>query len=756
MANHARLAAVLGEFAHALLQPDDVAGLLERLCRRVVDVLPVTGAGVMLRTPAGGLAFATATDDRLVRLGRLQGELGEGPCTDADSSGKAVLHPDLGTDGRWPRFAPVARAAGLSSVAALPLVASGERLGVFDIYCTEPGGLDPTDLAAAQTLAEVASAHIAHTRQRARARAAEERLRAREQFHREVLDSMPPATAVLDRDGVIVTVNASWTSRQPGARGVGVGGSFRDALQADTASAQAAAAWVGVSRVLAGSGASFGMDLHTVPSVDLASAAPGHDGKARWLRLEASPLTADGGGAVAILTDITAAKLVQAQLFHQVTHDPLTGLANRTLFTERLSHSLTAIRRSGTIAVLFIDLDQFKLVNDSYGHSVGDELLIEVAGRIADSVRPQDTVARFAGDEFVLLCDGLDNELQAVSVAARVQRALDPPIRLPAPARDVTVTASIGVAVSSAHSTAVPVDADQLLQAADAAMFEAKAAGRGRYAVHSDQLHHSARPRLELIQALRRAVGSSELLLHYQPLAHLTTGVVIGVEALTRWQPVGAPLRAAAAFMDVAEDSGLIIEIDRWALATACRQAAQWSRAGYPAGRVTVNISASRLADPRLVPDVRAALADNPLPAGSLVLEITESAMVQRPAQAARTLNELHDLGVAVALDDFGTGHSSLAYLRQFPVDIVKLDRAFLSAPPAGPDSRLITGLLHLVRTLDLAVIAEGIETIDQLGVLQELGRITGTERLYGQGYLLAPPAAAEGRPPPRVSLPMR
>lgn len=755
MANHLRLAAVLGEFAHALLEPDDVAGLLERLCRRVVDVLPVAGAGVMLRAPGGGLTFATATGERLTRLGRLQGQLGEGPCTDADASGEEVLHPDLGTDGRWPRFAPVARAAGLSSVAALPLVARGEPLGVFDLYREAAGGLDPDDLAAARTLAEVASVHLAHARERARTRAAEERLRAREQYHREVLDSMPPATAVLDPGGTIVSVNAAWTRRQRVPYAVGVGAGFRTALQVDTVPSQSAAAWDGVSRVLGGQEFSFGMDLRTVPAAEPDRAPGSHADGDRWLRLEASALTADGGGAVVILTDITAAKLVQEQLFHQVTHDPLTGLANRTLFTERLTHSLAARRRSGTLAVLFIDLDQFKLVNDSYGHAVGDQLLIEVAGRIADSVRPQDTVARFAGDEFLLLCDGLDTELQAVAVAARVQRALALPIRLPAPARDVTVTASIGVAVSTPHRKVEPVDADQLLQSADAAMFDAKAAGRDRYAVFTDPLHPSARQRLELIQELRRAVTNGELLLHFQPLAHLHTGAVIGVEALTRWQPPDGPLQPAAEFIEVAEDSGLITDIDRWALVAACEQAAAWAGGGFPAGRVTVNVSASRLADPRLVPDVRTALARSPLPAGSLVLEITESAVVQRPAQAARTMGELRDLGVAIALDDFGTGQSSLAYLRQFPVDIVKLDRSFLSPSTGGRDSRLIAGLLHLVRALELTVIAEGIETLEQLAVLQELGRVTGTEALYGQGYLLAPPAAPERRPPPRVPLPV-
>jgi EAL domain-containing protein (putative c-di-GMP-specific phosphodiesterase class I) len=324
----------------------------------------------------------------------------------------------------------------------------------------------------------------------------------------------------------------------------------------------------------------------------------------------------------------------------------------------------------------------------------------------------------------------------------------------------VTVTASVGVALCEASDLARAdeddhaawTDAEALLQAADTAMFAAKVKGPGRYEVYSDALHSQARERLELTEALRRALPAGDLLLHYQPLADLDTGAVVGLEALTRLQLPDGAVRPAADFIDLAEDIGLIVEIDRWALATAAEQAAAWARAGHPLPRLAVNASASRLADPRLVTDVVAALARVP-ESFELCLEITEHAIMDRRDHVIPVLRQLHDLGVLIALDDFGTGHSSLAYLQQFPVDVIKLDRSFL-APVEGqaPDDRLIGGLLELAGTLDLAVVVEGIETIEQLRRLRDVAAARGST-VIGQGYLLAPPAP-QPAPPMRVQLP--
>lgn len=295
--------------------------------------------------------------------------------------------------------------------------------------------------------------------------------------------------------------------------------------------------------------------------------------------------------------------------------------------------------------------------------------------------------------------------------------------------------------------------AGRLLQAADTAMFQAKAFGRGRYAVYTDSLHVQAKERLELTEALRRALPDGELRLHFQPLVDLRTGAVVGMEALTRWQPAGEPLRDAAEFIDVAESSGLIVDVDRWALRTAVAQATVWQQAGVELPQLAVNVSARRLADPHLVADVAAALAGLPDPA-SLCLEITEHAVVERPVLVTAALRQLRELGVTIALDDFGTGHSSLAYLQQFPVDVVKLDRSFIAAGAGSSAAadRLIGGIVALARTLELAVVVEGIETLDQLDRLRVL--TAGDDvALIGQGYLLGPPAS-HPVPPATVQLP--
>ena len=484
MADHVRLAGVLGEFAATLLGDHAVEDLLDRLCHRVVEVLPVAAAGVMRRDGGGRLRFVTGTDERMVMLGRCQESAGEGPCVDAVAAGVPMVLADGDGWGRWSRYGPAAVAAGFGSVAALPLTAHGEPLGVFDVYREESGGFAAEDLAAARTLAEVAAAYLVHARDRQEsraaadeARAAAERLRRRERFHREVLDSMAAATAVVDRDGIVGTVNTAW--RQLTGAGVGVGGDgsgpvdegryFADVARRLHPAGPALQVEAGVRDVLRGAAAAFQLDL------------PDRRVEERWYALQVTPLSADGGGAVATYTDITASKQVQAQLFHQATHDPLTGLANRALLHDRLSRAVDSVRRAGALAVLFVDLDGFKLVNDSYGHHTGDQLLRAVAGRLRDAVRPEDTVARFAGDEFVVLCEGLPAERSAVGLAERVLRALTPPVRLGF--GELTVTASVGVAVrDAADPGTAEMDADRLLQAADTAMFEAKTRGRGRYA----------------------------------------------------------------------------------------------------------------------------------------------------------------------------------------------------------------------------------------------------------------------------------
>jgi diguanylate cyclase (GGDEF)-like protein/PAS domain S-box-containing protein len=432
------------------------------------------------------------------------------------------------------------------------------------------------------------------------------------------------------------------------------------------------------------------------------------------------------------------------RLAHQALHDVLTGLPNRALFADRLDQALARSRRSGrSVAVLFCDLDRFKVVNDSLGHDVGDRLLVEVAGRLRRALRPGDTVARFGGDEFTILCEDLASPDEAIAVAERVAATIARPVELDG--EEVVVTASIGVAVGGSGSD----DPDALVRDADTAMYRAKGGGRDRWVLFDERMRANVRARLQMEGRLRHAAARGELVLHYQPLADLFDGTVDAFEALLRWHHPDHGLLAPAAFLDVAEESGLIVPIGAWVINEACRQAVSWGRHDpdrrTPA--VWVNLSARQLASPQLPATVRSATAEAGLPPERLCLEITESALMHDVRTARTVLAGLKDLGVRVAVDDFGTGYSSLSYLRRFPVDYVKVDRTFVGGLGEDPeDAAIVAAIVGLGSNLGLTVVAEGIETPAQLTELRALGCP------MGQGFLLARPRPAVelGTPPPR------
>jgi diguanylate cyclase (GGDEF)-like protein/PAS domain S-box-containing protein len=440
--------------------------------------------------------------------------------------------------------------------------------------------------------------------------------------------------------------------------------------------------------------------------------------------------------SLVLVVDVTERIALQERLAHQAFHDDLTGLPNRALLRDRIEHSLASGCRDGRrVGLLFLDLDGFKVVNDSLGHAAGDELLAAVAARLQTCVRPGDSVARLGGDEFaVLLMEDRDDRAADV-VAARTVEAFRAPFELSG--REVVVTASIGIATGSP----MEATADTLLRDADAAMYAAKWSGAARAERFEPTMHVAALERLELSADLRLALARDELVVHYQPVVALGTGAVEGVEALVRWQHPTRGLVPPVRFIPLAEELGLIIPIGRWVLDQACRQAARWMEAGVLARDVSVcvNVSARQLHDEALTQHVADALAVSGLDPTALVLEITETALVQDVEVAALRLAALKALGVRVAIDDFGAGYSSLDYLRRFPVDVLKIDKSFVDGVATGQQGRaLVQAIVDLGTSLRMVLVAEGIEEEEQLAVLQAAG--CGS----GQGFLFARPADAE------------
>jgi diguanylate cyclase (GGDEF)-like protein/PAS domain S-box-containing protein len=440
-------------------------------------------------------------------------------------------------------------------------------------------------------------------------------------------------------------------------------------------------------------------------------------------------------GRVWSFRDITETKRLESELAHQAFHDSLTQLPNQALFRDRLDHALMRVTRQTATrtAVLFIDLDNFKTVNDSLGHTVGDDLLIAVTARLESCLRQGDTAARLGGDEFAVLLEDLQEKDAAIAIAERIITALRRPFSIAS--KEVFTGASIGVAFDSPGA-----GTDQLLRNADLAMYTAKIRGRGRCEVFEPAMHTAAVERLEVEADLRRAVERDEIVVHYQPIVDVRSGWIGGVEALVRWQHPIRGLLSPAVFIPLAEETGLIKDIGRKVLFDACTQVRQWQQelGTVPRLGVSVNLSSRQLADPKLLADVSRALESSGLAAENLTLEITESAMMHDTESAVARLNELKSLGVNLAVDDFGTGYSSLSYLQRFPIDILKIDRSFVSGIDGDAEqSALARAIVRLAQTLQLNAVAEGVETESQLERLRELGC------RYAQGFFLAMPQDA-------------
>ena len=606
-----RLSDVLSEFARTLLTDFPIQGILDHLVQRIVDLMPISAAGVTLISPTTKPRFIAASDESAMRFERLQADLGEGPSLAAYRTGEAIAAPDLTKDDRFPQFAAKALKEGLVAVFTFPLHDGDRRLGALDLYRTTPGALDDAAMAVAQTLADVTTAYLLNAQSRADLQSASER-------------------------------------------------AYETSLR-----------------------------------------------------------------------------------------DGLTGLANRTLLVQRLEHAVRRSRRSRkTVGVLFADLDRFKQVNDSFGHQVGDELLIAVASRIAGILRPGDTLARLSGDEFVILCEDLDDPPQAHRVARRIGYALSEPFRLST--IELQVSASVGIAFTAPGSgfpeqlsrkTGVAFDdhevTEQLLREADIAMYQVKNDGGDSHGVLDDRQLRMTKDRLDLSQDLRGAFAQGELTPEYQPIVATDGRRVAGAEALLRWAHPKLGAIGPTAFIPLAEQSGLIVNIGRAVMEQACRDRSQWLgngvRGGEPLG-IAINVSPHQLMSADFARTVRSVLTDTGTAPECVTLEVTESALIQDRDRALVVLQSLRNLGVLLALDDFGTGSSSLSHLRDFPVDIVKIDRAFVSDLGEGSTSRhIVEAVVTLAHRLGIRAVAEGVETEEQYESVLALGCD------FFQGYYYSP-----------------
>lgn len=554
---------------------------------------------------------------------------------------------------------------------------------------------------------------------------AETELRESERLSGSVLESIAGPTVVLDATGTIVRANRVWDEymRGSGAQdpaSCGVGANFLTMLDtaaaAETDHTPATDLAAGVRAVLAQTLRDFGMD----------APAPGLTDE-RWYHVTVTPLRTDGGGIVLLHTDITDRKRYEHQLLRHAFHDPLTGLPNGALLADRLDRALSRARRDdATCGILLIDVDRFHVINDAFGRVAADAVLTATSVRLRALARPDDTVCRLSGDQFVVLCEDLRDQ-QAAAMAGRVLAGLALPVDVTG--ETVTPTVSIGVAFGdrTAHSAS-------LLRHADAAMHQAKERGRNRFEFFDHHLHSDALAWLSIEAALRRAVTSGEFRLAYQPVVDVASGDLRSVEALLRWDEPDRGELSPKDFLSIAEESGLIVPIGTWVLHEACRQSRRW-RDEHPTGAalpVAVNVAAQQLRRPEFVDEVISAMADAGIGPEGIILELTETVLMD--AQTTPVVAALHELGIPLALDDFGTGYSSLSHLGRYSVDTIKIDASFVAGVVDNPrDKAIITAVLGITRALDLVAIAEGVETVEQQDELRGLGCDQAQGYLFGR-----------------------
>ena len=673
---------------------------------------------------------ATETFRRVTEATEL--EWGQGLPGRVLATGESAWIVDVTRDGNFPRAA-LADEIGVRGAFGFPVVVGGRVAAVLEFFTAEPAEPDEALLAVMAHIGTQLGRVVERTR-------AEDALRSSETQNRLIVETADDAFVAIDPASRILDWNHAAERTFGWAREEVLGLTLPDTIIPER---HRDAHLIGLARFLStGEGAVIGRRIEIT--------ARRRDGSE--LPVELTPWVVRGEDGVrfnAFISDITERKEFERQLRHQALHDALTGLPNRALLMDRLAHALARCRRESCItAVLFIDLDRFKAVNDNFGHDAGDQLLLAVASRLPDVVRPGDTVARLGGDEFVVLCEGLSNRRDAVDIAERVVTAIQRPVAIQG--MEMVVAASVGVAINEGDG-----DPEQVLGDADLAMYRAKERRSGVYELFDESMRLRAAERLSLENDLRAAVVSGALVAHYQPIVRLADGRWTGTEALVRWHHPQRGTVAPSEFIPVAEETGLIGALGEWMLEQSCRQHLAWRAAhGDSAPRkIAVNVSVRQLEQDEFVAQVRGMLTRLRFPPDELVLEVTESAVMRDQGTVVDHLAALREIGVRLAVDDFGTGYSSLARIDRLPVDTLKVDRSLVGAIDAtGGGEALVSAAIAIGQSLGLGVIAEGIETRAQLDAIRRLGCEEG------QGYLLARPMAANaidaalrsGEPPVR------
>jgi diguanylate cyclase (GGDEF)-like protein/PAS domain S-box-containing protein len=724
------LYAAMTEANEAIIHSRDMSALLPAICRIAVEYGHFVFAHVSMIDHATGWVdtVAAAGEDR-GQSGGFRFSLdpalpdGQGPAAHALRSGTNYVCNDIGGDERNRPWRERYAAMGVRAKAIYLLRRQGKVAGALHLYASQVGFFDEELTGMLEKLTANLSYALDNVQREEARHAAEAALRESENRFRDFADAAGEYVWECDLDGrftyVSSRVQSVWSYSDQELIG-------RDALEfMPPGEAERVREWMAHNKRPDGS------------FRDLEHRVLTRNGETRWVLVNAVGMVDEHGRRTGLRgtgRDVTDRKTAEARISYLATRDPLTELPNRVLFNDRLEQGIVAARRSGqSLALMFIDLDRFKYINDSLGHQVGDLLLKEVAARMLNCIRKGDTLSRLGGDEFVVTLEGLQQAEDAAQVAAKIIKALARPFDIAG--NTLNTSCSIGISI-------FPLDAEDdrtLMKNADTAMYHAKERGRNNYQFFSPEMNVRAVERHTLETALRLAIDRQEFVLYYQPQVDIASGRVVGMEALLRWVHPERGLLLPATFIAVAEESGLIEPIGQWALRTACQRARAWQDAGYPPLKIAVNISPRQLLKPReFSRSLMRTLSATGLDPQFLELEMTESLLLHNADENIAVLRKLGKDGVRIAVDDFGTGYSSLAYLRQLPIDTLKIDRTFVRDIESDPeDAAIIHAVVAMGHSLGLQVTAEGVESMGQLQALQRLGCDE-----Y-QGYLFSKPLPA-------------